>query len=97
MFPAMTDALAPVTRLNVTELAFGWTKVVVSFLPIENVFQLIAALLLDWLIVSWVGLLCVMVAEPPITWPFCGNAKALGTIETDPSRLMTNSMVECFM
>src|SRR5262249_31951113 len=51
--PSMNEGpRLPVARLRVTELASGWTNLVLSLGPLLNVFQLMIARSLDWLSVT---------------------------------------------
>src|ERR1700751_2426904 len=59
----------PVTRLSATAELLGWLKVVVSPTPMLNVFQLMIAFWLDWLIVAEFEPGPTMVALPPTTVP----------------------------
>src|SRR5262245_37962298 len=54
----------PVTRLSATDEALGWTKRVVSPAPMLNVFQLMMARWVDWLIVTLEPPCPLMVAPP---------------------------------
>ncbi len=75
--PSIIEALAPVTRLSVTALAFGWLKLTAAFLPTLKLSQLMTARCELWLmfICALVALeLCVITAWPATTFPPVGNA-----------------------
>jgi hypothetical protein len=64
----------PVTRLSTALAALGCTKVVSSPDPIENEFQLMIAVLLNWLIVTLGVPVPEIVADPAATEPPVGLA-----------------------
>src|SRR5579863_8931682 len=72
MAPSMVDALAPVTRLRVMALEFGWLNWTALPCPTEKDCQLMMALALDWLIrvVAPEAEICAWPAttEPPRGW-----------------------------
>ena len=66
----------PVTRLSATDELFGWLKRTLSLARMLNVFQLMIALLLDWLMITDAPPWPWMVAAPPTTVPPSGPAAA---------------------
>src|SRR5579863_9583698 len=82
----MVDALAPVTRLRVMALEFGWLNWTALPCPTEKDCQLMMALALDWLIrvVAPEAEIC---AWPATTEPPRGWAPAAALITTRERRL----------
>ena len=66
----------PVTRLSATDELLGWLKRTLSLARMLNVFQLMIALLLDWLMITDAPPWPWMVAAPPTTVPPSGPAAA---------------------
>src|SRR6185312_13429098 len=79
IWPSITEAFGPVTRLTVSELAVGWLKTTDEPLGIEKLFQLISALLLDWSTTVLLAFGVEIVALPTATDPPLGPpARATG-------------------